>query len=207
MDELDKLRDIWQQAPVETGKRKEDLARMLQGESISIVARLKRNVKFELIFTIITGLVLLYIGITTTSMKLMWVIYMLGVMYLVYLIYYIRKLRLLNRFSMSEGALKTNLQHLTETLSGYLTFYKISYIVLYPLFYLTMLWLSARETGTDIFLQAFNDTTFLVIFLVLTLLIMASAYAFTGWYLKKLYGNHLKKLQGILKELNESTTE
>jgi|DewCreStandDraft_4_1066084.scaffolds.fasta_scaffold24239_1 hypothetical protein len=203
MDELDKLKAIWQNATGYTGKEKEEIARMLQGESASIVSRLKRNVWFELLFTILTGLALIYIGITSNNNRLSLMIAMLMVVYLIYLLYYIRKLRLLNRFSMTEGNIKSNLQHLTGALRGYLNFYKLSYIILYPLFFVAGLWIAARDVGVDEFLKRFSDTAYLLRFLLLTALLMSGVYTFTNWYLKKLYGNHLKRLQGILKEFDE----
>ncbi len=203
MDDLDKLKSIWQSASGYTGKDKEEIARMLQGESASIVSRLKRNVWFELLFTLITGVALIYIGLTSDNNRLSLMIALLMIIYLIYLLYYIRKLRLLNRFSITEGNIKNNLQHLTGALQGYLNFYKLSYIILYPLFFVTGLWIAARDVGVDEFLKRFSDAVYLLRFLLLTALLMGGVYALTNWYLKKLYGNHLKRLQRLLKEFDE----
>lgn len=203
MDELDKLKLIWKSASVYTGKDEGEIARMLQGESISIVSRLKRNVWLELLFTILTGIALVYIGITSDNKRLSLMIALLMVVYLIYLLYYIRKLRLLNRFNMTEGNIKNNLRHLTGALQGYLNFYKLSYIILYPLFFVAGLWIAARDVGVDEFLKRFSDTAYLLRFLLLTALLMGGVYTLTNWYLKKLYGNHLKRLKGLLKELDE----
>ncbi len=207
MDEFERLKSIWQQAQAEADKPKEDIARMLQGESLSIVSRLKRNVWFELLFTIVTGLLLLYWGLSTTSSRLLWMLSMLMIVCLAFLFYYTGKLRLLNRFSITEGDIKSNLQHLTAALQGYLRFYKLSYIVLYPVFFVAVLWATARDTGTDIFLEALKDRGFLMIFLLITTAILITAYVLTGWYLKKLYGNHLEKLQRILNDLTQTLKE
>ncbi|MCS6974722.1 MAG: hypothetical protein N2044_06970 [Cyclobacteriaceae bacterium] len=203
MDELDKLKSIWQSASGYTGKNKDEIARMLQGESASIVARLKRNVWIELLFTVVTGIALIYIGITSSNNRLSLMIAVLMVIYIFYLIYYIRKLRMLKRFSITGENIKNNLQHLTGALQGYLNFYKLSYIILYPLFFIAGLWIAARDEGMDNFLERFNNAAYLIRFLLLTALLMSSVYLFTNWYLKKLYGNHLKKLQGMLKELDD----
>lgn len=203
MDELEKLRSIWQNASGYIGKGKEEIALMLQGESASIVSRLKRNVWFELLFTIVTGIALVYIGISSANNRLSLMIAVLMVIYLIYLLYYIRKLRMLNRFSMNEGNIKNNLLHLTGALQGYLNFYKLSYIILYPVFFVAGLWIAARDVGMDEFLDRFNNPAYLVRFVLLTALLMGGVYVFTNWYLKKLYGNHLKRLQGILKEFDE----
>lgn len=71
------------------------------------------------------------------------------------------------------------------------------------MFFVAGLWIAARDVGVDEFLKRFSDTAYLLRFLLLTALLMSGVYTFTNWYLKKLYGNHLKRLQGILKEFDE----
>ncbi len=207
MDDLDKLKSIWQKAPASATRQKEDIARMLQGESFSVVSRLKRNVRAELLFTLITALALLYVGLAATNPRLTWLIWVLLAISLMYLLYYINKLRTLSRFSMTEGNLKNNLQNLTEALRGYLKFYRLSYVILYPAFFIAVLWKTAYDVGADTFFSAFEDTSFLLLFIGLASVILAASYIFTSWYLRKLYGNHLKKLQGILNQLTEMLKE
>jgi hypothetical protein len=97
--------------------------------------------------------------------------------------------------------LKSNLNHLVERLNTYLTFYKRSYSILYPVYFCLGLFFGALETGVDKFLLKFTNIGFILWFSVFTVIFMVGIYKITGWYLKKLYGNHLDKLKALLAEL------
>lgn len=200
--EIEDLKDIWRkQSAGFTPKNETELAFMLKRDSTSIIARLKRNVWFEVIFTFIGGLGLLGYALTLPSGSLKWTSISILVLFCVYLIYYFKKLRLLNRFIHENNNLKENLHGLISSLKGYLKFYKRSYTILYPVYFILGLLFTAVEQGSDGFLHKITKPEIFV-----TLFIGAAAFFvcstwLTRWYLKKLYGNHLEKLEGIAREL------
>lgn len=202
MNELDDLKSIWKnQSTGFDAKNTDEIARMLQGRSTSIVIKLKRSVWFELAFTIVSGIGLAIYGIYAQSGQLAWMVLTLSVIFAIYILYYVKKLKLLNRYDLNQGNLKTNLEHLVLGLSAYLSFYKRSYTILYPVFFLLGLFFGALDAGLDNFLQRFSQPSFLIWFILITTVFMVGIYRFTDWYLYKLYGNYLEKLKALLHEL------
>ena len=200
--EIEDLRDIWKKQ-TEGFKPKDvaELSSMLKGKSTSIVTRLKRNVWIELILTFAGGVGLLVYALTLPSGSLKWISVSLLLLFCVYSFYYFKKLSLLNRFDPANENLKSNLSRLIEDLKSYLRFYKRSYAILYPIYFFLGLLFTAIERGTAGFINRISQPE-----VYGSLALVAVAFFFgstwlTSWYLKKLYGNHLEKLEGLLREL------
>jgi hypothetical protein len=205
--ELDDLKSIWQQKQSYPAKEAEEIASMIKGSSNSIVAKLKRSVWFELTVTIVFGVVMLYFTFTLPSGSMKWSIVSLLVLVLAYLIYCFKKIRLLNHFDPSQQNIRENLINLITDLKTYLQFYKTSYLVLYPVYFALGILFSAIERGFDNFLSRLTETEIILRMVFSTAVVMTLALVFTNWYLKKLYGNHLVKLQDLLRDLKDSTAQ
>jgi uncharacterized membrane protein YfcA len=201
MEELDDLKSIWKQQKGFEPKDEAELARMIKGGSNTLVSKLKRSVWFELIFTALCLTVLGAYSLTLKPGALMWTIHALLVLLFVYSFYYIKKIILLNQYNPADENIKDNLRHLVEKLDAYMKFYKRSYAVLYPVFFVLGILFGALETGLDRFIHKFENPVYSASFVVLTLIFMVGVYTITNWYLKKLYGNHIEKLKSLLAEL------
>jgi sulfite exporter TauE/SafE len=198
--ELEDLKSIWKKQPPVESKQDEEIALMLQGQSKSIISKLKRSVWFELIFTIVCGIALGIYGLTIEAGALMWTIVSLLVLLVSYLFYYVKKIMLLNRFDPA-GNLKENLLQILDRLTTYLTFYKRSYAILYPVYFLLGLLFGAIERGLDDFLSKVSEPKTLIILIALGVAFFFVSTWITNWYLKKLYGNNIEKLKSLLKDL------
>jgi uncharacterized membrane protein len=198
--ELEDLKSIWKKQPPVEPKQDEEIALMLQGQSRSIISKLKRSVWFELIFTIICGLVLGFYGLTIEAGALKWTIVSLLVLLISYLFYYVKKIILLNKFNPS-GNLKENLTHILERLSTYLVFYKRSYAILYTVYFLIGLLFGAIDRGIDDFINHVTKPQTLLLLILLGVVFFILSFWITNWYLKKLYGNNIEKLKTLLKDL------
>jgi hypothetical protein len=206
--ELDELKDIWKKTKSEFQLKSEiQLASMLNGTSRSVVEKLKRNVWFELIFTVAAGLALLLYAFMLPSGAWKWTTISILVLFVAYSFYYVKKLSLLNRFNSGDENLKANIERLVESLNSYLRFYKRSYTILYPVYFGLGLLFVALETGSTLFFQKLTDPKLLASLLGLGALFFLISRVFADWYLKKLYGNHLDKLKGLLSELNADEAE
>jgi hypothetical protein len=200
--ELDDLKSIWKQdKPGFEPKLETEIASMIKGRSNTIISKLKRSVWFELIFTIVCGLGLGIWALMIESGALMWTIISLIILFVSYLFYYVKKILLLNRFDSSTENLKNSLQHLLDRLTTYLTFYKRSYAILYPVYFCLGLAFGAIEKGLDDFLFRLSQPKTIVLLVSLAGVFFLCTMLITNWYLKKLYGNHLDKLKEILNEL------
>jgi hypothetical protein len=200
--EIEDLKYIWRkQNESFKPKQEAELAGMLRGNSTSIISRLKRNVWLELLFTFLGGVALLAYALTLPDGSLKRTSISILVLFVIYSFYYLKKLRLLNRFDPGNDHLKANLQHLIQNLKGYLRFYKRSYSILYPVYFCLGLLFTAIEQGATGFVNRVTRPEILGTLLVGAILFFVCSTWLTSWYLKKLYGNHLEKLEKLLKEL------
>lgn len=201
--ELDELKDIWKKTKVDfQPKAESELASMLKGNSKSIVAKLKRSVWFELVFTIVAEIILLIYALTLPSGALKWISVSILLAFVAYSFYYIKNLMILNRFSGTDDNLKANLEKLTENLTSYLRFYKRSYSLLYPVYFVLALIFVGIERGLNEFLNVLTKPKTIVYLIFLAGVFFFCSTWLVNWFLKKLYGRHLEKLKNLLSELN-----
>jgi hypothetical protein len=202
MEELDDLKQIWKSH--EQGyepKKESEIALMLQGRSNSIIGKIKRNVWFELIFTIACSIALLVYAFTLEPGAMMWTIISLLILFAAYLFYYVKKLILLGSFDPSDGNIKTSLEHLYRKLTIYINFYRKSCAVLYPVYFFLGIFFGALETGIDGFLDKMREPKTVVLLVAFAGAFFVFTFVITNLYLRKLYGNHLMKLKELLNEL------
>ena len=201
--ELDDLKNIWQKSDLYRPRREEEISEMLKGRSKSIIAQLKRNVWFELVFTLMGGMLLLYyvFSIPSQSFRVAFTLVLLS--FVLYIIYYVKKIKLLRRFEGSQGNVRANLEQLISDLEAFLRFYYRSYTILFPGFLLLTLILAIAELGVTQFLESLTEWRTILYLLFLVSFSVALAFWIGKWYLGKLYGTHLQKLRALLRELKE----
>ncbi len=201
--ELDELKNLWRKSDAGFRPRDEaELATMLRGQSKSVVNKLKRSVWFELIFTLIAGLILLIYSFTLPNGALKWTCVSILLVFVAYTFYYIKKIILLNKFNSVNENLKISLETLISSLTGFLKFYKNSYTVLYPVYFCVALMFVAIERGIDNFLDVLVKPRTLIFLILVAVVFYFSSTWLVNWFLKKLYGNHVEKLKTMLKEIN-----
>jgi hypothetical protein len=201
--ELEELRSIWKSdAPGFKPMGESEIAPMLKGRSMSIVDKLKRSVRFELILTLAASVGLLIYALTLPSGALKWSSLSIILMCIAYTVYYVKKLILLSRFDPGKENIRANLEALIHNLSVYLRYYKRSYTTLYPIYFLLGLLFAAIERGATQFMEHVLKPATMFYLLLMASLVYFLSTRFTDWYLKKLYGNHLNKLQGLLDDLS-----
>jgi hypothetical protein len=202
--ELDELKHIWNKKQQDFQlKGPDELAMMLKGSSRSVVEKLKRSVWFELLVTVVAGIALLIYAFTLPDGSIKWTTISILILFVAYSIFYLKKLSLLNRFNADEN-LKENLQRLVDSLNSYLRFYKLSYTILYPVYFGLGVLFGGIESGSERFFHILSQTKTIVSLLVVGLAFFFLCTWFANWYLGKLYGTHLQKLQTVLNELQSS---
>lgn len=200
--ELEYLKSIWKNSePSFQPKDEQEIALMLRGKSMSIIDKLKRSVWFELIFTIVVSIGLLVYALSLKQGAMKWTSISLLLMCLAFTIYYIKKLTLLRRFHGGNENLRDSISLLINNLTSYLKFYKNSYAILYPVYFVLGLSFGAIERGPEKYFAFLSQPrTILYLILMAALFFFISTWI-ASWYLKKLYGNHLDKLKNLLNEL------
>jgi hypothetical protein len=201
--ELEELKSIWKNSePVFQPKDEKEIATMLKGRSISIIDKLKRNVWFELILTIIVAVALLVYALSLPAGGLKWTSISFILMCLGATFYYVKKIIMLNRFNPANENIRGNLVSLIDNLTAYLKFYKRSYTVLYPVYFCVALLFGAIERGAEAFFENLMKPRTIILLTFLTGVLFFVSTWFANWYLKKLYGNHLDKLKNLLSDIH-----
>jgi hypothetical protein len=203
--ELEDLKSIWKKGtPTFQPKNEQEIAMMLKGKSMSIIEKLKRSVLFELIFTIVVSAALIIYAVSLETGAVKWTSISLLLMFLAYTIYYIKKLILLNRVRRINENLHDSIYQLTVSLTSYLKFYKNSYAILYPIFFVLGLLFGAIERGPEKYLEYISKPKIIAFLVIMAVVFFFVSTWMANWFLKKLYGNHLEKLKGLLKELDNN---
>ena len=203
--ELDELKYLWKKTDADFKPRnEEEIASMLKGSSRSIVFKIKRSVWMELLFTLVAGIALLIYALTIPSGALKWTTSSILVVLVAYTFYYVKKLRLLQQFNRGDDNMRVNLTRLIDSLTTYLRFYKRSYTVLYPVYFVLALLFGALEQGFREFLTTLaRPKTIAYLFLLAGVFYFCSTWL-VNWLLKKLYGNRLEQLKAVLRELENA---
>jgi glucan phosphoethanolaminetransferase (alkaline phosphatase superfamily) len=202
--ELEELKSIWKNNdPGFRLKDESEIALMLKGKSQSIVDKLKRSVWFELVFTFVAGVALLIHALTLQSGALKWTAVSILLLFVGYSFYYIKKLTLLRNYNPGAENMRASLERLIDNLSSYLRFYKRSYTILYPIYFLLGLLFAAIERGTDNFLNTMTNPRTIFYLCTIALIFFFCSTWLTNWYLRKLYGNHLDKLKNLLDDIHQ----
>jgi len=202
--ELDDLRRQWRQPapaaePVTLSTA--ELRQLLARQSGSIVAKLRRNARLEMAI----NYALLPVSLAVAWLApALWVRLwggLLGLIALVCIFYFHRKLGLLKGMSDPAGDLRAYLLRLTTGLRSLIRFYYRLTLAMLPLACLMMGVIALASTT-----KAVSPTKIWLIGAMLAVLCVVlylpTAHT-TKRYLHWLYGQHLDRLEGQLRELND----
>jgi Ca2+/Na+ antiporter len=220
--ELDSLKDIWKNLDEEDLRPAQDvpILVMLHKRSQGSIAKLKRNLKRELVAIIV--LYSLMIGYYIFAWHgLYWELSVL--LFLIgagFVFYYYRKNKLLNEMQCVTCEVKSNLKHQLVTLEKYVRFYFVAGTLLTPMAYFAacaIVFLKTpvnNETGfpdasqlIDAQLPVVTQITnhrFFLMYAIVGVALTVSIYFLNRWYVNKLYGQHIQKLKELLLQMEEA---
>ena len=199
--ELDNLKEAWKGHTVKNAAdSNEQILSMLQKKSQRPIAKMKRNLFRELIAIIIIYTASIIYYMTAYKGKLWEIALMLFLLGVVFLFYYYRKNKLLNEMECVACEVKSNLQRQVSTLEKYVRFYFIAGIILTPLAYFATGFILLNNIpgitmSTSSYMWFFGSGVVMNILL----------YFLNKWYVNKLYGQHVKQLKELLKQMEETT--
>jgi hypothetical protein len=205
--ELESLKYIWhslETPPAQTPGR-QDLAVLLEKRSRGPVARMRRNLIGEaiLMFVTYTPAVLCYL--LAFDGRLSAISWLFALLAAVFFGYYYRKYRLLKEMECVTCQVKSNLARQVKTLKKYVSFYLLAGTAMIPVSYLLsyaiIRW--KMTVGQSLYLRLHpipwwgNPLFWLILMVPLTI----GIYYANAWYINRLYGRHIKKLQELLQEM------
>src|SRR6266480_715922 len=200
--ELEQLKNLWQQEPAHQ-KKDEQLLSLLRRRSRNPIARMKRNLLFELISVIVLyGFTIIYyfIAFHGRMSEVSW--FMIGIA-LFFFIYYFRKNKLLSQMECISCQVRSNLQRQVSTLEKYIQFYLIAGTALIPLTILFFSWIiylkfPLKQNSVFFPSAAFEWWQTSLVWIGGVCISTILAYYLNKWYVGKLYGNHIRKLKQLL---------
>ncbi len=209
--DLDQLKDIWRELdePISEKGGRQEILDLLKKRSQGPIARMKRNLQAELILVIISYSAVIthyFVSFGEEFHPVAWFLLAIAVFFLVYCY---RKHRLLNEMQNVSGQVKLHLERQVSTLEKYVRFYLLAASALVPVCLAFFGWIYYQEvqdpSAQSIFYASETNPMWqaVVAWSVLTLAFTAAVYFATVWLLNKLYGNNIRKLKNIIREMSE----
>lgn len=209
---LDALKQVWQEQNVGNVKNitQQELVQILNKPSLSPVAKMKRNLKTELVFVLISfsSMVVYYyisFGWHHVFVPITYVLFAI-----LFLFYYQYKMGLLNRMLCTSCHIKSNISLQVNTLEILVKNYLVvgtmictaAIVFIFCIeYYLSG---SAFLNSTLLIYNKGNSVILYVItWLILILCLNQLIYWANKWYLNKLYGQHITRLKELLNQLEE----
>ncbi len=218
--ELDSLKDIWKQLGEKDTQADSDaqILSMLQKRSQSPIAKMKRNLFWELVAMIVCYSLAIWYYYTAWQGRYWEVALLLFIVGLYALFYYVRKNKLLNDMQCVACEVRSNLKRQLATLEKYVQFYFVSSVILTPVaFFVAGLIVffktpsTAGDPGTvssqittavPVFTQVVNHR-FFISFIVIGVMVTIGVYFLSRWAINRLYGQHISKLKELVQQMEE----
>lgn len=205
--ELENLKTIWKDVGTSTAATSaEELEQLLSKKSKSPIAKLKRNLFWEMMFVVIMygGTIIYYLVQNQTGM--LYLALMMAVLGALYGWYYVTKRKLLLNMECVTCEVKSNLSTQLVTLEKLLKLYLWAGTLLVPVILMVsgiiVYFTSPLPKDVPLSKQAFFVYFFIALF-VISLVFTIPLFFLNKWYINLLYGRHVKKLRQIVNEMNE----
>jgi hypothetical protein len=201
--ELDDLKTLLQAQDDYRQLTPDDLRNMLGKKSKSIIAKLMKSIRFELLFCIIGSCICAAIILSVQW----WVIkvYVLAalVMILLFIPLHFYLLKTTNKLGNTALPVKENLVKIASIIALYKKRYLQFTIAMMPV-WTSFACILSYSDNHDLTIASITIKFWAALFVLLYFVVTTiGIYFFTKWYLKKLYGNYLDQLTQLITELQE----
>jgi hypothetical protein len=214
--ELESLKYIWHslEAPPAQSMDRQELMALLERRSRGPVARMRRNLIGEGILMLVTYTPAVLWYLLAFDGRLSAISWLFALLAAAFFGYYYRKYRLLKKMECVTCQVKSNLARQVKTLKKYIRFYLLAGTAMIPvsffLSYVIIRWkmpsvftYPSSPAGQSLYLHLHpipwwgNPVFWLILMVPLTI----GIYYANAWYINRLYGRHIKKLQELLQEM------
>ena len=206
--ELDDLRRQWQQPETTPPSvSPAQLERLLAHHSTSLIEKMRRNAWVEAVLNALVAVTLpFYIATRQSALYRMYGVAMLLLAVLM-LYYYYRQLRLIGRMARAEGHVRAHLATMSAGLRQLLRFYYRLTLATGPLLLSLVLgFFVGQELARPGAFRWPLVGGIAAAFLFFGAVLQVGAVYGTRWYVQRLYGQHLDRLEASLRELGDEPT-
>ena len=208
--ELDSLKYVWRTLEAAPASESPDEIRaLLQRRSGGIVTRMRRNLTGELILIAVTYTPAILFYFLDFEGRLSGIAWLFILVLVILAVYFYRKNQLLKAMQCTGCSLYSNLQQQITTLEKYIKFYVWSGTIMIPVMFilswLIIRWKFPAPPGADLFYQLSGTPWWQqpLIWAVFLIPVTVGIYFVNLWYVHRLYGRHIRKLQDLLREMEE----
>lgn len=198
--ELDNLKQAWKEQATQAADTGEELIlSMLRKKSQSPIARIKRNLRWELITVVVLYLSTIVYYISANHGRYWELAILLCIVGAASVIYYYQKNKLLNQMECVVCEVRSNLQRQVTMLEKYIRFYFLAGVIITPICYFIAAIVVAYKSNFSIS----KNPGFLAWLIGVGIVVTIGLYFLNRWYVNRLYGRHVKKLRKLLQETEE----
>ena len=201
--ELETLKTLWQEQetpPLEEASREQLLA-MLQRRSGGPIARMRRNLRVEVVLMIVAYIPCIVFYELAFNGRMAGISWLYAGVLVFFYAYYYRKNQLLKKMQCVSCEVRSNLAGQLKTLQRYIRFYFWASTLMVPVMLIVAFEIALR--GYEPVHRSFNWWRGLPLLLGLVVVLTALIYYFNRCNINRLYGRHIRKLQELLREMDE----
>ncbi|MDO6433422.1 hypothetical protein Q4E93_22610 [Flavitalea sp. BT771] len=209
--ELDSLKYAWRtlaSKPVPE-KSPEQIRALLQGRSKGPVAKMRRNMVGELLLILVTYTPAILFYFLEFDGRLSGVAWLFVLLLVILAVYFHRKSRLLKAMQCADHDVCASLRQQVATLKRYIRFYVRAGTAMIPIMtiltWLIIRWKFPPLPGADLFYRISGSPWWQhpLTWIGLLIPVTAAVYFLNVWYVGRLYGQHIRKLEDLLREMEE----
>ena len=209
--ELDSLKYVWRSLDSKPApdRSTEQIRTLLQRRSKGPVAKMRRNLTGELILILVTYIPAILFYFLDFNGKLSGIAWLFIVLLVILAVYFYRKSQLLKSMQCVECNLRSSLQQQVNTLKRYTRFYVRAGTIMIPIMtilsWLIIRWKFPPAPGADLFYRISGSPWWQhpLAWIALIIPLTVGIYFVNLWYVNRLYGQHIRKLQDLLREMEE----
>lgn len=201
--ELETLKSIWQdQEFPDNQPARDELLALLHKKSHGPINRMRRNLRKELLLVIFSYTFCIIFYLTAFNGEFSGVSWLFVGVLLYFGIYYNQKNRLLKKMQCASCEVRSNLEGQLRTLKKYLRFYYWSGVLSAPITIIIAFGLAYNS-------RLSNDPPFhwwraIGLLSALIIATTVATYFVSRWAIEKFYGRHVRKLQELVREMDEA---
>lgn len=199
--ELDNLKTLWKEQELKGQSAGEaDILAMLQKRSKSPIAKMKRNLFWELIVVVVLYTFMISYYLMADYGRFRELGLMLLIVVIPFIFYYYRKNKILTEMECVTCEVRSNLKRQVATLEKYIRFYFIAGSVLGAAAYFITGLIVNSKAGSEFLTDLPKTWTYIGIGVIFGILLVF----LNKWYVNKLYGQHVKRLKDLLQQTEEN---